>query len=318
MKFRTFMGVAAGALLCVPFVGVQAQQGGPAPAAAQVAPQAPPIRVFIRAGLKTHAEGQHDYPQFLSDWSKLLTARGAIVDGGLSFPSAEALAGTDVIVMYKGDAGYMTARERQVLEDYLARGGGIVGFHDAICAEDEVWWSTIFGGAKRHGQVNYTLEAEVPYTVVAKQNPIMAGVPDFAITDEAFYLMTWATRPNTNDPAIEVLATAKIADTPSARQGAGHVGEDVPQVWTYERAFFPRLGGQTPYRAFVWMQGHNYANFSHANVQPMLLRGIAWAAGRSADALSTERPARGGGGRRGGGPGGPGGRGARGGGPAGN
>ena len=30
--------------------------------------------------------GQHDYPQFLADWSKILTERGAIVDGSLHSP----------------------------------------------------------------------------------------------------------------------------------------------------------------------------------------------------------------------------------------
>jgi type 1 glutamine amidotransferase len=42
------------------------------------------------------------------------------------------------------------------------------------------------------------------------------------------------------------------------------------------------------------MQGHNYVNFANPQVQPMLLRGIAWAAKRSTDTLMTERPARGG------------------------
>jgi type 1 glutamine amidotransferase len=68
----------------------------------------------------------------------------------------------------------------------------------------------------------------------------------------------------------------------------------VPQVWTYEKSLLP---GAPPFRAFVWMQGHNYVNFSHPQVQPMLLRGIAWAGKRPADALATERPARGRGGR---------------------
>ena len=27
----------------------------------------PPVRIYLYAGLKTHAEGQHDYPQFLAD-----------------------------------------------------------------------------------------------------------------------------------------------------------------------------------------------------------------------------------------------------------
>ena len=75
-----------------------------------------------------------------------------------------------------------------------------------------------------------------------------------------------------------------------------HAGEVVPQIWTYEKSLLP---GAPTFRAFVWMQGHNYANFSDAQVQPMLLRGIAWAGKRPADALATERPQRGGRGGRG-------------------
>ena len=76
----------------------------------------PPLHVYIRAGIKSHGPGQHDYPQFLADWSNILTERGAVVDGGLHFPTTAELAGVNVIVMYKGDAGYMTAEERGSLE----------------------------------------------------------------------------------------------------------------------------------------------------------------------------------------------------------
>lgn len=41
------------------------------------------MRIFIWAGLKSHSVGLHDYPQFLADWSKLLTERGAVVNGAL-------------------------------------------------------------------------------------------------------------------------------------------------------------------------------------------------------------------------------------------
>ena len=90
------------------------------------------------------------------------------------------------------------------------------------------------------------------------------------------------------------LKTAVLAPTPSAK---GHEGEVVPQVWTYERTF---AGGTKPYRAFVWMQGHNYSNFALPNIQTMLLRGIAWAGKRPADELMTIKPTgRGGRGGRG-------------------
>jgi type 1 glutamine amidotransferase len=129
--------------------------------------------------------------------------------------------------------------------------------------------------------VNDTLEADVPYTIADTSNPIMQGMSNFTIKDEAFFLMTWA-----KAPAIKVLATATMAATPSAK---GHEGEVVPQIWTYERS----LDGGQPYRAFVWMQGHNYVNFADPRIQPMLLRGIAWAGKRPVDALMTVKPARG-------------------------
>src|SRR5205807_1676708 len=34
------------------------------------------MHVYLWAGLKSHLPGQHDYPQFLADWSKVLTEHG--------------------------------------------------------------------------------------------------------------------------------------------------------------------------------------------------------------------------------------------------
>ncbi len=283
--------IAAVALVVAAWPAAAHQQAQPAPAepaaralaqAAAPMPEGRPIKVYLRAGLKTHAPGQHDYPQFLADWSKLLTERGAIVDGSFHFPTAEEISDVDVIVMYKGDAGYMTIGERIVLENFLKRGGGLVGIHDAICADDTAWWASIMGGAKKHGETNFTLEAPVTYTFTEADNPITKGASGFEIADEAFFLMTWA-----KDPGVKVLATSPVAPTRSA---GTHAGEIAPQVWTYERTFFPRLGGQPTFRSFVWMQGHNYVNLQDPRVLPTLLRAIAWAAKAPADALLTVRP----------------------------
>jgi len=80
------------------------------------------------------------------------------------------------------------------------------------------------------------------------------------------------------DPAIHVLATTSIPATHSAGE---HKGEVVPQIWTYEHT----LAGGQPARAFVWMQGHIYANFANHQIQRMLLRGIAWAGKKPVDEL---------------------------------
>ncbi len=260
------------------------------------------MHVFIWAGLKSHGAGQHDYPQFLADWSKLLTERGAVVQGSLHMPTAADLEGTDVVVIYKGDAGFLSEAQKTTLDAYVKRGGGVVSMHDSLCGPDPAYFSTITGAAKKHGEVNYTLEAPITYTIADKANPILKDMTDLTLLDESFFLMTWA-----KDPAVHVLVNNVIPPTRSAGE---HKGEIAPQMWTWEHTV---AGGQ-PARAFVWMQGHTYANFSNYQMQRTLLRGIAWAGKKPVDELidyvAPVRPA----GGRGGAPGAPGsgpGRGAR-------
>jgi type 1 glutamine amidotransferase len=236
------------------------------------------MRIYIWAGLKSHLAGQHDYPQFLADWSKILTQHGALVDGALHAPSRADLERTDVIILYKGDAAYLSDEEKLTVEDYVRRGGGLVSLHDSLCGPDPGYFSTLVGGAKKHGEVNYTLGADIPYTVVDSSDPIMKGMSNIKIFDEAFYNMTWA-----RNPGIHVLATTVIPGTPSA---GTHKGEVVPQIWTYEHT----LVDGKPARAFVWMQGHEYANFANYQIQEMLLRGIAWAARKPVDSLVDYMP----------------------------
>src|SRR6185312_550995 len=231
------------------------------------------MRVYIWAGLKSHLAGQHDYPQFLADWSKLLTEHGAVVDGSLHPPSSADLEHTDVVVLYKGDAGYLIDAEKPALEAFVKRGGGIVSFHESLCGPDPEYAATLLGGGKKHGEVNYTLAAPIHYSIVDKSNPIMKDMSDITILDEAFFKMTWA-----KNPGIHVLATTAIPATPSAGE---HKGEVVPQMWTYEHT----LDGGSPARVFVWMQGHIYANFSNYQIQRTILRGIAWAGKKPVDEL---------------------------------
>ncbi|MBS1803376.1 MAG: ThuA domain-containing protein [Acidobacteria bacterium] len=231
------------------------------------------MRIFIWAGLKSHLAGQHDYPQFLADWSKILTEHGAIVDGSLHAPTSEDLERADVLVIYKGDAGYLSDEEKSVIEAFVKRGGGLVSLHDSLCGPDPEYFATLVGGAKKHGDVNYTLGAPIAYSVKDVSDPIMRGMSNFTIFDEAFFNMTWA-----HDPGVHVLASSSIPGTPSA---GSHRGEVVPQIWTYEHTF---ARGE-PARAFVWMQGHEYANFANYQIQQMLLRGIAWAGKKPVESL---------------------------------
>jgi len=236
------------------------------------------MHIYIWAGLKSHLPGQHDYPQFLADWSKILTEHGAVVDGALHPPGSADLEHIDVIVIYKGDAGYWIESEKAIIEEFVKRGGGLVNLHDSLCGPEPAYLATLLGGAKKHGEVNYTLDAPIHYSVVDQADPITKDMSNITILDEAFFNMTWA-----KDPAIHVLATTSIPATHSAGE---HKGEVVPQIWTYEHT----LAGGQPARAFVWMQGHIYANFENYQIQRMLLRGIAWAGKKPVDELVNYVP----------------------------
>jgi len=236
------------------------------------------IQIYLRAGLKTHGPGLHDYPQFLADWSKLLTEHGAVVNGSLHAPLAQELDSVAVVVIYKGDAGYIGDADRAALEAFVKRGGGIVSIHDALCGPNPEYFATLVGGAKKHGEINYTLDANVPYTVVDSTSPLTKGIAGLTLRDEAFFNMTWA-----SSPSIHVLATTVIDATPSAGK---HKGEVVPQIWTHEHT----LPGGQPARAFVWMQGHSYANLAKPEIQNMLLRAIAWAGKHPVDELVDYKP----------------------------
>jgi hypothetical protein len=69
-------------------------------------PAAEPLRVFIRAGVKTHGPNQHDHPRFLAEWTKLLGERGMKVEGDMDFPDATQLAKTDVVIIYAQDGNF--------------------------------------------------------------------------------------------------------------------------------------------------------------------------------------------------------------------
>lgn len=235
------------------------------------------LRVFMLSGLKSHGAGAHDYPRWLDSWSKLLTEYGAVVDGALSFPSEAQLANTDVMVIYRGDAGYMTPQQRALLQAYVKRGGGLVTFHDSLCGPEPTDMATLVGAGKKHGEVNYTWTATLNYNVVDKDNPIIAGMP-MEIYDEAFYKLDFA-------PGVKPLLTVTMPDTPAARRGGG-VGQTVPQMWTYEHT----LPGGQPARAFVWMQGHMVDNLDNPRMRAVMLRGIAWAGKRPIEELADYAP----------------------------
>jgi putative membrane-bound dehydrogenase-like protein len=235
------------------------------------AQQEPTLRVFIRGGVKTHGPGQHDHPRFLGEWTKLLTERGAKVDGAMEFPTRQQLENTDVIVIYAADGMKVVGEQRADFEKFLKRGGGLVVIHDGVVSGDQHEWAKkVQGGAWRWDGDKKTkwLETEVGMYFVNPQHPIVNGVSNFDWKDEIYYDLDMA-------PDVKVLATSFHS-----------VFIIAPQLWTYEKTW---EGGSAPYRAFVSLPGHEYTSFQTPHYRAILLRGIAWAGKRkNVDSLCSK------------------------------
>src|SRR5262245_64293 len=237
------------------------------------APAAEPLRVFIRAGAKTHGPGQHDHPRFLAEWKELLNQRGAKADGGMDFPTAEQLDRSDVLVMFAAEAGTIASDQRAALDRFLQRGGGIICLHDAVCGKDPQWFKTIVGGAWEHGH-SLWYEGNLSFYYMDTTHPITTGVSNFELDDELYYELHMM-------PEARVLAATYTPNKPgrgrSSSSNSGPAKPSVydiqPQMWVFE---------QDNYRAFVSLLGHNYKTFDLPHVRAVLLRGIAWAGKREA------------------------------------
>jgi uncharacterized protein len=250
---------------------------------APLAAQPAPLRVFLRGGPKTHGpagNGLHDAEVWVREWTPLLRARGATVDGATSFPSGDELARTDVLVMFAADAGTILGADRANLESFLARGGGIVCLHDCVVtSQDPQWFKTIVGGSWENGVAKY-FEGENTYYYVSPEHPIVRGAAPFTITDEVYWNLHLM-------PSVQVLAVsprpiaaARGAAAPPATEWPAAM---IPQMWAYER----QVDGGLPYRAFVSLLGHHFSTFSSPHVRAIVLRAIAWAGRRDVNLLTT-------------------------------
>ena len=237
-----------------------------------------PLRIFLRCGPKTHGPGDHDHPAFARDWQPLLTQAGMKVSVGdadakgvQTFPSDEELARTDVLVIHRQGGGDFKPDERARVAKFAARGGSFVVIHAGAVAGNDAsadFYKDLVGGSWRQ-KVTKWREGPMQLSFVDKEHAISKGVADFGMKDEIYYDMDLRAD-------IRPLATAP---TPK-KVGDGF--EAQTQIWTYEKP-----GAQ---RAFVFIPGHTYVNFSRPDVKLLLFRGIAWA-GRHANPQALDQAA---------------------------
>ena len=157
----------------------------------------------------------------------------------------------------------------------VGAGVGLAGCHGGMCDafRQNTEWQFITGGQ----WVSHPGGDGVEYTVniTARSNPIVAGLDDFPVASEHYYLHI--------DPAIEVLATTRFPSISYYHISNRPV--DMPVAWT-------KYWGNG--RVFYTSLGHHDDVFDKSpNAQIIMKRGMLWAAeGKrfaAENGLTTER-----------------------------
>lgn len=154
------------------------------------------------------------------------------------------------------------------VSEAVAGGTGLAGCHGGMCDAFRscVLWQFITGGnwvSHPGGEIEYRVQ------IKNSSSPLTAGIQDFSLTSEQYYLHV--------DPAVEVLATTRFpTDNPLAAGAAStaspHTANgavDMPVAWT------KRWGrGRVYYNSL----GHHDDVFEIAEAAEMMKRGLLWAA----------------------------------------
>lgn len=153
--------------------------------------------------------------------------------------------------------GTLTPEQSKGVLEAVSSGVGLAGFHGGMCDafRGNIDWQWMTGGqflAHPDNIKEYTVK------IVNKADPIMAGISDFTVRSEQYYMLV--------DPRNEVLATT----THQSVSAPWTNGVVMPFVWK-------KLHGRG--RVFYSAMGHVCAEFTNHPAQlEITLRGMAWAA----------------------------------------
>ena len=202
----------------------------------------------------------HEPRQCVERFAPFLQQNGFAVEIADSldvYCDAAKMAGLDLIVPC-WTCGTITPEQEKGLLDAVRHGAGLAGWHGGMC--DAFRGSTTYqfatGGqwvAHPGGIVEYTVNITRP------DDPITAGLKDFRLTSEPYYLHT--------DPSNEVLAVTLF--------NGEHEGLDwihgciMPVVWK-------RRWGRG--RVFYSSLGHVAKDFDVTEARVITERGLLWAA----------------------------------------
>ncbi|MFC3799617.1 ThuA domain-containing protein [Cohnella sp. GCM10012308] len=182
-----------------------------------------------------------------------------------AFADKEKLMGLDLIV----PAWTMGKIEQEWVNNVSAAvqaGTGLAGCHGGMCDafRENTDWQFMTGGQWVAHPGNDGTEYVV--NVKHSSSPLVAGMPDFTVSTEQYYLHI--------DPAIEVLATTRFPIAPGPHSPNKAV--DMPVVWT-------KRWGQG--RVYYNSLGHQADVVALPEVSELMRRGFLWCAeGKTAGA----------------------------------
>ena len=160
--------------------------------------------------------------------------------------------------MFYSDNPGWSKEKGEALDAFLGRGGGLVYIHYAVDGHDapaeladRIGLAWRAGSKFRHGPLDLQFTKE--------QHPITAGFDKLSLIDESYWNLM-------GDPA-------------RVRRLAGGIeeGQDQPLFWVRE---------QGRGRVFVSIPGHYSWTFDDPLFRVLVLRGIAWTAGRPSERLT--------------------------------
>jgi uncharacterized protein len=175
-----------------------------------------------------------------------------------AFLDAEKLSALDLIVPVWTMDKISEAQLKGVMAA-VADGTGIAGCHGGMCDafRESCDWQFMTGGQWVAHPGNDGVEYSV--RIVKGSSPIVAGLEDFTVKSEQYYLHV--------DPAVKVLATTDFPLVPGPHSPNGAVS--MPVAWT-------KRWGEG--RVFYSSLGHHADVFDVEPARVMMERGLVWAA----------------------------------------
>ncbi len=184
----------------------------------------------------------------------------------------EVLVRYDVLLLNNanGLSDVLPAASRKAVEQWFARGHGIVGLHAALVRQQEWPWLLDIGGCDFDSDSTFQ-NAKVIVDPTAKEHPSVKGYgPEF------WYAADWSnhTRSVTGLPGVKVLLRVDESSYEPVREffqklGGKPMGKDHPIAWTTEKH-----GG----RFFYTELGHDVRSLDTQFGRQHLFEGIRWAA----------------------------------------